>query len=188
MELFTAQALLRAPNAAPMFRELVDLWSRLDVVSRRRAAGCSYLLVDAGFADPWRWRWVGRNRVSDREPVSYTAFFTAFGAAKVAHQAFVYAWHIARTRRLGAPMHLGMPEHCASLLGDCTLCQVTELADQHAGWLRPRWPGRVRLWRELLLAAISGEEPALEMARQHGMQLLAVELKAFEQVDARQPR
>jgi hypothetical protein len=66
--------------------------------------------------------------------------------------------------------------------------QVTELANQHAGWLRPRWAGRPRIWRELLSAAISGEGLALQTARLHGVQLLAMELKALEQVSAKELR
>ena len=188
LELLTEQALLRVSPAAPMFRELADLWGQLDVTSRRRAAACPYLLIDAGFADPYRWRWVGGNRVGDREPTAYVSFFTAPGAMKVAHQVFTNAWYIVRTQPVGAPLYLGMPGQCANLLRACTMRQVTELANQHAGWLRPRWAGRVKIWRELLEAAISGEGLALEMARLHGVQLLATELKALEQVNAKEPR
>jgi hypothetical protein len=188
LELLTAQALLRAAAAPPMFRELADLWGQLDATSRHRAAACPYLLIDAGFADPYRWRWIGENRIGDREPATYASFFTAIGATKVAHQVFINAWYIARTQPIGAPLYLGMPAHCANSLRACTLRQVTDLANQHAGWLRPRWPGRVKIWRELLQAAISGEGLALEMARLHGVQLLATELKALEQVNSKEPR
>jgi hypothetical protein len=43
LELLSEQAVLRSANAPPMFKELVDLWSQLDVVSRRRAAACPFL-------------------------------------------------------------------------------------------------------------------------------------------------
>ena len=188
LELLAQQAAEQTPQPPPMFRELADLWPRLDATSRRRAAACPYLLVDAGFADPFRWRWIGSNRVGDREPLSYTGFFSAASAGKVAQQIFANAWYIARTQPIVAPLYLGMPAHCVALLRACTLRQVTELADQHAGWLRPRWTGRVRVWRELLVAAISGEGVPLEMAHLHGVQLLAMELRALEQVSARDPR
>jgi hypothetical protein len=188
LELLAEQALVRTLQAPPIFRELTDLWTQLDVSSRRRAAACPYLLVDVGFSDPYRWRWAGTSRVGDCEPVNHTDFFTVAGASKVAHQVFTNAWYIARTQPIGTPLFLGMPAHCAALLRACTMRQVTELAHQHAGWLRPRWAGRVRIWRELLVAAISGESVALDMARLHGVQLLAVELKALEQVTAKEPR
>jgi len=189
LELLVEQASTHALSPPPMFRDLLDLWDGLDAVSRRRAAACPFLLVDAGFADPYRWRWVSTgSRVGDREPAGSPPFFTAASALKAAHQVFTNAWYLVRTQPLGSALYLGMPAHCAGWLRTCTVRQVTELANQHAGWLRPRWSGRVRIWRELLAASISGEGPALEMARLHGVQLLAMELKALEQVSAKEPR
>jgi hypothetical protein len=52
LELLAEQALQPVTPNPPMFRELVDLWSQLDATSRRRAADCPYLLMDAGFCDP----------------------------------------------------------------------------------------------------------------------------------------
>jgi hypothetical protein len=188
LELLAEQAALRSPSAPPMFHELQDSWSQLDGAARKRAAACPYLLLDAGFCDPYRWRWVGGPRVGDREPGAYSAFFSVPGAVNVAHQIFTNAWYIVRTQPSGAPLYLGMPPHCVALLRACTMRQVTELANQHAGWLRPRWTGRVRIWRELLESAISGDGPLLEMARLHGVQLLAMELKALERVSANERR
>jgi hypothetical protein len=190
LELLAEQALQPLSPAPPMFRELVDLWSQLDSTSRKRAAACPYLLMDAGFCDPYRWQWLSGQQagtrsadsVHDREPVTYGAFFTVPSVTKVARQVFTNAWYIVQTQPIGAPLYLGMPTHCATLLRACTLRQVTELANQHAGWLRPRWTGRMRVWRELLEAGISGEVQALEMARMHGVQLLAMELKALDRV------
>jgi hypothetical protein len=188
LQLLSEQAQLQGAPAPPMFRELVDLWSQLDITSRRRAAACPYLLIDAGFCDPYRWRWVGGHRVGEREPAGYGAFFTTPGTVEVAHQVFTNAWYIARTQPVGAPLYLGMPPYCVGLLRSCSMRQVTELANQHSGWLRPRWAGRTKLWRELLESAISGEALSLEMARMHGVQLLAMELKALDQVSANEAR
>ena len=93
---------------------------------------------------------------------------------------FTHSWHIAQTQPLGAPLFLGMPGHCVALLRTCSMMQLTDLAEQHAGWLRPRWPGRPKIWRQLLEAGISGDPDELERARLHGVQLLAMELKALE--------
>jgi hypothetical protein len=184
LELLREQAMLPLEAAPAMFRELLDVWSQLDGAARKRAAACPYLLIDAGFCDPYRWRWVGGHRVADREPTAFGSFFTAPSAVKVAHQIFTNAWYIVRTQPIGAPLFLGMPQHCVNLLRACTMLQVAELATQHAGWLRPRWSGRLRIWRQLLESAIAGEGLQLEMARLHGVQLLAMELKALERVSA----
>jgi hypothetical protein len=71
-----------------------------------------------------------------------------------------------------------MPTHCTHLISACTLPQIHELSEQHPEWMRPRWPTKVKVWRELLLAAASGEVVALENVRMHGLQLLAGEVRA----------
>lgn len=179
LELLTAQALQRSVSPVPMLRELGDLWSRLDAAGRRRAAACPYLLLDAGFTDPLRWGWVAASRVEDREPAD-PSFFTVPGITGLAYQVFSNAWFMVRTQPLGVPVFLGMSATCAALLRACTLRQVAELAERRAAWLRPRWAARTRIWRELLQAAISGEGLALEKARMHGLNLLAMELKSPE--------
>lgn len=186
LELMKEEALLRTSPAPSIFRELVDLWAQLDGTSLQRAAACPYLLIDAGFADPYRWKWVGANGVGDREPIAYGSCFTAVRTTNVAHQVFTNAWYIARTQPMGAPVFLGMPPHCASLLKACSMRQITELANQHVDWLRPRWAGRVPIWQDLLEAAISGDALELEMARMHGVQLLAHELRALEQLGTKE--
>ena len=182
LDLLTEQALLRAATAPALLGDLTDLWSRLDANSRGRAAACPYLLMDAGFADPQRWRWIGTQRISDREVTAFAAFFSVARLPKVANQVFAHAWYIARTQPLGAPLYLGMPAQCLSLFRSCTMRQITELADQHAGWLRPRWVTRIGFWRDLLEAAIANDGLALERARLQGVQLLAAELRALERM------
>src|SRR6202011_6187031 len=71
LELLSEQAKLDTAPSSPILRNLGDLGSQLDINSRRRAAACPYLLLDAGFADPYRWRWVGGHGVGEREPAPY---------------------------------------------------------------------------------------------------------------------
>jgi len=190
LALLAEQALRPVPAAPPMFKELVSLWSQLDATSRKRAAACPYLLMDAGFCDPYRWQWLSdqhanaRSGVKDtqRAPVIFGKFFTVPTLIEVARLVFTHAWHIAQSQPLGATLYLGMPSTCVALLRTCSMRQLIELADQHAGWLRPRWPGRPNVWRELLEAGISGNPQELETARLHGVQLLAMELKALERL------
>ena len=180
LELLIDQAMLRAQAAPTLLRDLLDLWCSLDVNSRRRAAACPFLLVDAGFADPYRWRWVGGHRIGDREPAALAPFFSVPRLPRVAHQVFAHAWYIARTQPIGASLYLGIPPTCVSLFRSCSMRQITELADQHPGWLRPRWAGRVEFWRDLLEAAIANEGLALERARLQGVLWLGAELRTLE--------
>ena len=107
-------------------------------------------------------------------------FFTAPSLMQVARDVFTGSWHIAQTDPLRASLFLGMPGHCVALLRSCSLIQLTDLADLLAGGLRPRWAGRPKIWRQLLEAGISGDPNKLQLARLHGVQLLAMELWAME--------
>jgi hypothetical protein len=155
-----------------------ELWRTLDPPARRRAAACPYLLLDAGFADPQRWRRVAVSQVGEAARESYGAFFSVRGAIELHRLVLTYAWHLARTQAAAARLLLGMPAPCAQLIAQCTLRQMHALAEAHPEWLKPRWPHREELWRELLAAAASGERSALEQAHIRGLTLLAAELRA----------
>jgi hypothetical protein len=178
LELLAEQALVRAPQGSLLLRQIGEIWRTLDAKARRRAACCPYLLVEAGFSDSRRWHWADGRHVNDGEAAPYASFFTVPRAPGVARQVFIYAWHLASTQNAVARLLLGVPAHCTNLISACTLPQIHELAERHPEWLKPRWPGRVKVWRELLLAAASGEGVALERARMHGLQLLAAESRA----------
>src|ERR1700680_3631547 len=49
-----------------------------------RPPACPYLLVDAGFADPLRWRQPAAVGVGDTGQAAYTTFFTVPGATEAA--------------------------------------------------------------------------------------------------------
>jgi hypothetical protein len=177
LELLADQALAQPAQGNLLLRQIGEIWRTLDAAARRRAASCPYLLVDAGFTDPSRWRWLEGRHVNDVLPAPYASFFTVPRATAVARQVFIYAWHLAQSKNAAAQLLLGMPTHCRHLISACTLPQIHELAEHHPEWMRPRWPTKVKVWRELLLAAASGEIIALENARMHGLQLLAGEFR-----------
>lgn len=177
LELLAEQALAQTSQGNLLLRQVSEIWRTLDESARERAAACPYLLVDVGFSDPIRWRSADSQHVSDSVRASYGSFFTVPRAAAVARQVFIYAWHLARSKDPAAQFLLGMPAHCTQLVSACTFPQMHELAEKNPEWLRPRWPTRVKIWRQLLLAAASGEVVALENARMHGLQLLAAECR-----------
>jgi hypothetical protein len=175
LALLAEQAAVRGASASLLLHQVGESWRLLDSAARRRAAACPYLLLDAGFADPLRWRPLPAPQVGDAAQGAYTSFFTVPAATEVARLVFTYAWHLARSQAAAARLLLGMPAPSAAHIAHYTLRQIQALADTHLEWLRPRWPARVQVWRELLLAAAAGEPHALERARLRGLTLLAAE-------------
>jgi hypothetical protein len=177
LALLAEQAAVRGASASALLRQIGESWRLLDPAARRRAAACPYLLLDAGFADPPRWRALGLPQVGDAAGGAYTAFFTVPAATEVARLVFTYAWHLARSQEAAARLLLAMPAASAALIAHYTLRQIQALAESRLEWLKPRWPARVQVWRELLLAAAAGDAPALERARLRGLTLLAAEAR-----------
>ncbi len=160
----------------PLLYELRHLWAQLDSPARQRAAACPYLIVDAGFADLHNW--ASGNSIHEAA-ASGAPFFTGARASSLLRLAVTYGWHLARSRPPAARVLLGLSPVCAERIAACTLRQIVTLADHHPEWLQPRWPARHIVWRELLSAAICGDEAALERARMRGLQLLAAEARAI---------
>lgn len=179
LSLLAEQAAVRnPPYAHPLLCDLAQLWSKLGADALKRAAACPYLLIDTGFADPQRWMWARGQQVLERERGPSAPFFTVPGASAVMRTVLTYGWHLAQSRQSAARLLLGMSTQCVKLVGGCTLSQIGELADKHPAWLQPRWPNRVRIWRELLTAAEAGEEPLLQQARLRGLQILAADARS----------
>ncbi len=171
-----AAAAAAEPRAA-VLREVGALWRTLDPLARRRAAAVPYLLLDGGFAERERWRYAAAPQVADSGRAAGPAFFTVPGTIEAARLLFTYAWHLARAESAAARLLLGMPPGCAALIADLSLRRIHALAEQHPEWLRPRWPAHAELWRELLLAAGSGEARILTRAGLHGLRMLAAEAR-----------
>ena len=178
LALLAEQSTVQGGVASGLLQPLAELWRALDGAARRRAAACPYLLLDAGFGDPARWRTPPADaQVGDVATDHYLRYFNVPTATGVARLVFIYAWHLSRSQPAAARLLLGMPAASIALIGRYTLRQIQALAESHPEWLRPRWPARVQVWRELLLAAASADAMSLERARLRGLTLLAAEAR-----------
>jgi hypothetical protein len=178
LSLLVEEAAQASAASQPLLYELAQLWPKLDPQALKRAAACPYLLVDTGFADPQRWLWVKGAQVLELERGPATPFFTLPRARALLRTVLTYGWHLVQSRQSAARILLGMAPQCVNLVRDCTLTQIGDLADEHPAWLQPRWPRHVRIWREFLSAAVTGEGPSLQRARMRGLQILAADARA----------
>jgi hypothetical protein len=183
LTLLVQQAALQAAphggEAPALLRELLPLVPKLEPQALRRAAACPCLLLDAGFTDAARWRQASPGQVGEAAgAAAAAAWFTVPATVEVARLVLTFAWHLARTQPGAARLLLGMPAACAEAIAALTLRRIHTLAERHPEWLRPRWPGRTQVWRELLGAADAGEPRALEQAHMRGLTLLAAEVRA----------
>lgn len=150
-------------------QQLAVRWGSLDAAQRAQAGACPYLLLDADFAEPQRWR-------AATQAEAVRPFFTVPAAQPLAQAIFAFAWHLSRCQPAAARLLFAMPAAGAAYLAERTLREARALAQAHAGRLRPRWWQRPGFWRALLAAAASGDAAALARVRVHGLTLLAAGL------------
>ena len=182
LELLCEQAAAVPARSRPaLLGELEPLWRALDAAARRRAAGCPFLLLDAGLARLAPREWPAERCVRDwdwaAEPPPY---FTVARTVSVTRLVLAYAWHLAQSEGAAARLFLGISPACAARLALCTLRQVIQLAENDPRLLTPRWPDRPTVWRDLLAAAAAGDAVGMEQFRMRGLQLLAAEARARE--------
>ncbi|HTX24827.1 MAG TPA: hypothetical protein VMD03_09230 [Steroidobacteraceae bacterium] len=186
LELLCEQATAGAGRPRPaLLATLEPLWRALDASVRRRAARCPFLLLDAGFARAAYRRWPTSRGVHDRGdefPYPHSAaFFTVPRTVAVTRLVLTYAWHLARSESVAARLFLGMSPVCAERVAACTLRQVIQLAENEPRLLAPRWPDRLHVWRDLLVAASGADAAGMERFCMRGLQLLAADARSGDQ-------
>jgi hypothetical protein len=96
----------------------------------------------------------------------------AFAAAL---NATMLSWHIARSRPADCRMLLGLSSSDTTALALSSPGQIVETAERGAHQLSPRWPNNRGFWSSLARCALTADEPGLDAARLHGLQLLISE-------------
>ncbi len=156
---------------------LQDQWRVLSVPARLRVAGCPFLLVDAGFAQPERWANLPNLSVHEASPVRTLLASRSVLPTPLVRKVLLLAWHMARTNRAGARIALGMNRRCAGIVADCRLADLEAVAERRPGWIRPRWDQHSAVWRAWLDAAAMESPHHLEALQLWGLQMLAAEVR-----------
>jgi hypothetical protein len=163
----------RDPAALPILGELAPLWRALSEEGRRRLADCPYLLVDAGFSDEARWQRLQQRVVNDQPRELRSGCFAGERAVGFSRRVLVYGWHLARAHRSVARIVLGMSPSCLDRIATLSLRELEGVCEQHPGWVRPRWESQPLVWRQMLTAAVSADDSAMQQVSLRGIQLLA---------------
>jgi hypothetical protein len=150
---------------------LAPLWRALDAMARRRLAGCPYLLIDAAFGQPERWERLLPAAVCDAPATA--AYFASREGVALVRRTLLFAWHLARSNRLGARVLLGMSPTVAERIATSRLQDLEALAERGCPWVAPRWAQHLRIWRQLLGTAALGPPERLREVQLRGLQLLA---------------
>jgi hypothetical protein len=174
-ELLLALLRDRAAIAAPAPRLIGDLralWGQADHVALQRLARCPYLLLDAGFAEPACWeRHTSGGLI--RDGGASGGYFESPDGVSLLRHALVFARYLARSHRPSARVLLAMVPECAEQLAARSLKELEALAGLAPAWIAPRWDGQIAVWRQMLQAAVAGQEEALRRAQVRGLQLMA---------------
>jgi hypothetical protein len=158
-------------DAPRLVTTLREDWRRLDALAQRRLAACPYLLLDAGFAQPQRWEWIGAVGVMDATVRG--GYFSGRGAVALVRRTLVFAWHLARSNRVSARVVLGMSALSAERIAATRLSDLEGLAELAPAWIVPRWEQQANVWRQLIAAACRGQPQLLRQVQLRGLQLLA---------------
>jgi hypothetical protein len=158
--------------AAPRLVTLLSKdWRALDAKAQRRLSACPYLLLDAGFAQPQRWKWLVSAQVMDA--TVRCSYFSGRGGVALVRRTLLLAWHLARSNRVTARVILGMSALTAERIANARLADLEALAELAPGWIVPRWEAQPNVWRQLIGAACRGQPLVLRQAQLRGLQLLA---------------
>ena len=166
----------RGESALPLLQGLAPMWRMLGRDARHRLAACPWLLVDAGFGDESRWRQLTEHRVSEQPREWRVPCLVGDRGHALARRVMTYGWHLARSNRSAARIALGMSAACIERISSLSLRELDNASEYYPGGVRPRWESQVAVWRRLLAAASGVDEPALQRAGLHGIQLIAAGL------------
>jgi hypothetical protein len=170
LELLSAAASgLREGLFTPIALDLRREWQALSASRLLLLAECPYLLLDAAFAVPERWRSMMAGAVHDAPPSSISDSI----GTELVRRTLVLAWHLARANPLAARITLGMSAECMVLIAGTGLHELEALAETRPVWVRPRWENRPEIWRQLLHAAGDNQQTRLRQLQLRGLQLLA---------------
>jgi len=152
----------------PFLAQNGHLWCRLDAAARKRIAALPFVIVDLRFKDVAWWN-DSTQRVFMTSPNSGPLIDLVLETLLFARQSAREDVSVAKTM-------FAMTLPVAQLVASLTLSQVMSIAASSTGELRVRSQQDAEFWRELLVAALADDEPALAELRLQAKLLFCGEL------------
>jgi hypothetical protein len=159
-----------------LVKPLREVLCAMDVPSKRRAGRCPFLLVDIGFRDAAWWKELNGDfgRVSRQS--NRVGSFPRRQAIQLARSTLTLAWHVAQSGEVDGALMLGMSVGCRDVIRSLGFAELEQAAEKLWRHVRPRWEDRPAVWRQLLTAAMKGNEQESGEVALRGLQLLIGEM------------
>jgi hypothetical protein len=140
----------------PLSESLRERAGRLTLEERRRAARSGVFLVDANLIDFSCWREAALRGESAPPADVHMPWLPIEDARSLAHSALLVAWYVVHADPAVARVLLGMSASGVAAYRERGVADLAKIARCHPECVRPRWPHRLDVWRELIESACDG--------------------------------
>lgn len=163
-----------------MLRANRNLWCQLNAEARWRLADFPFVIVDVRFRDDDWWR--ARGKIQDALIAELAQVDEALREARqsLLLETLMFAWQAAREDNRVAQIVFAMSQTVARVISSLAMQDIRTLAASQSSSLRVRWDNDARIWRDLLVAVATDNEPALEEVRLQAKLLFCGDLIAWD--------
>jgi hypothetical protein len=140
----------------PLSESLRERAGRLTLEERRRAARSGVFLVDANLIDFSCWREAVLRGESAPPADLPMPWLPIEESRSLAHSALLVAWYVVHADPAVARVLLGMSASGVAAYRELGVADLAQIARCHPECVRPRWPHRLDVWRELMEGGCDG--------------------------------
>jgi hypothetical protein len=164
------------PVTLPIVTAHRELWVRLDLEARQCLARLPFVMTDAQFRDTSRWRRVTQIQAHETEVDAIPNGLPRGSSEELMLEVLMFAWQAARQDRTVALMAFAMSSSVAEIIAGLTPRQIRTIATRENHFVQIRWSSNLAFWRDLLIAALDGDEETLAVLHLHAKLMLCGEL------------
>lgn len=152
---------------SPALHQNVVLWSALDASATRRLSRTPFVLLDIRFQDGLWWSEVVRTQGREANPSLTSGRLPSDLSEELMYETLMFCWQMVGANRTVAQSSFGMSPPVVDLISALTPQDVRGIAGRQVSAVQVRWDMNIRLWQDLLQAALSEDEGRLGMLQLH---------------------